>query len=181
MATYKGQVSEQLLKRGNELYQAMISNFDEIFDGDHIRHFRVRSIGVYDLGSEKVMEEHGDNIKKELLLWIDNEYKGGDLFVISNWRMCHDRYSSSYMYIGYKKLFQFKNYYFGLLFNTICMKDIKDCIYCMKHEYGKTFDKEYHFQLLLYGWKGKDGIFHGNKKFVNLESNTISENYWNAV
>jgi hypothetical protein len=173
MATYREQIRGQLLKRKDELYKALVSQFEEMFDRDHIRHFTVRSEGVCDLVPSRDLEKYTKDTEKDLIKWIYNEHNNGELFIKENWKSYIDRDTITDIFIVYKKLFQFENYYFGLLFDDECNKS--DCPECVDY-FGY-----YNFQLLLYGWKEKDGTFHGNKKFVNIESNTISDYYWNII
>jgi hypothetical protein len=101
---------KEFLERGKKWYQYMVSHFDEMFDGNIIKHFTIRDEGVHDLGSEEVMEKHGEDIHKELVKWIHNEYNEGRLFIRSNWRPFHDKMFYDRMYLGYRRMFIYKNY-----------------------------------------------------------------------
>ncbi len=173
MATYKEQVSERLLKRGDELYHAMISNFEQMFDGDIIKHFKIRDEDLHDIGSEEVMEKHGKEIQEELVKWIRSEYHLGKLFERSNWKAFRDRMEYNHMYFGYRRMFIYKNYYFQLLFDDYCNIDWGDCNYCRETRKGP------HYELTLYSILNEDGTFYKTHVHDILSDNLAPEKYWN--
>ena len=104
-----------LVKKGEELFQYMIHNYDTMFDGDYIKHFDVwytshMMEGYYD---EAIKECGKNNIKAELIPWIRKEFETNNLFNSENWRPERD-YDYCDMYLGYRKLFVYKQYYFQL-------------------------------------------------------------------
>jgi hypothetical protein len=58
------------------------------------------------------------------------------------------------MYFAYRKLFQYKHYYFQVAMETFC--EIDECKYC-RHTKDVYFEEceenSQHFILALYGWK----------------------------
>jgi hypothetical protein len=77
------------------------------------------------------------------------------------------------MFLGYRKLFQFKHYYFQLTISSSCENITSVCKYCEKEDYGR------HFGVALYGWRD---ISHMNLQPVNvlhiLDDNLIPEKRW---
>jgi hypothetical protein len=138
---------EKLVKEGEVLFDYMIHNFETMFDGEFkIKHFDIE-IGFIGLTSyaEEIKEMYNDDIQKELIQWIKNEKRENALFQNHNWKPFRDPDLLLYMFLGYKKLFQYKEYVFQLSIITDC--DLEICDYC------KIKENSIHFCLTLYGWK----------------------------
>jgi hypothetical protein len=165
----------KFLKQGDVLFDYMIHNFDFMFDNGSIKHFIIW-YGIRDLMStcEDIEEEHGTEIQKELLPWILKEHEEGRLFDKANWKPFRDSDIMTTMYLGYNKMFQYKEYYFQLTLDDWCDKTLQ-CYYCQRGEYkNKT-----HFQLAMYGWKkeGTDKLQPDNRVSIPPD-NIMPECYW---
>ena len=55
------------------------------------------------------------HIQKNLIAWIQTEFKSGRLFDKSLWKPVRDAYDISDMFFGYTYFFQYKEYYFKSL------------------------------------------------------------------
>ncbi len=162
---------DDFLEEGQILYNYMTNNFENMFDGNQIKHFDIidEYYGNINYG-EKIYNEYADDIQKEIIPWIKNEKQLGKLFDCTLWKPFRD-YNLVDMYYGYKYLFQFKQYYFQLAMETYC--EILECDYC-KDE-GNP-----HFCLSLYGWKENN---YNKLKPWNLSipiNNIVSDTRWNS-
>ncbi len=166
---------EPFLVKGEEWYQYMISHFEEFFDGNIIKHFTIRDEDMYDIGSEEVLEKHGEEIHKELYKWIHNEHIEERLFIQSNWKPFYDNNSHNHMYFGYRHMFVYKQYYFQLLFDEFCQIDWGKCNTC------KDTKKGYHYEILLYSIRNEDGTFYNSfvRNYDVLSDNLAPKKYWN--
>ena len=165
---------DKFIVKGQELFDYMINNFNDMFDIDmKIKHFTLRDGGVYDLGTEEIMIKHGTDIERELILWIYNEYNTNDLFNTNLWKPFRDDYIITDMYLGYRKLFTFKEYYFQLIIENKCNSyDI--CEYCSNNKFT------YCFSLVLYGWKNnKEYKLQPYNRVNILDDNILPDNEWN--
>ena len=149
----------------------MIHHYDDMFDGDNIKHFNIwySSWWMYSYVDD-VKIECEQNIQSELVPWIRNEFENKWLFEPNNWKPFRDADSYIYMTLGYKKLFVYKQYYFQLQIEAECA----DCIHCERN------DNPIHFELGVYGWKDT----HSNKVLpyndvIVLPENFMSEFEWN--
>jgi hypothetical protein len=78
------------------------------------------------------------------------------------------------MVLGYRKMFQYKQYYFQLAIDARCGICI-NCNYCKKEEYNK------HFILALYGWKDDDhDKLQPDDAIVIPNDNIMPDYYWNS-
>jgi hypothetical protein len=142
----------RFLQEGEILFEYMTQNFETFFDGDSkLSHFNVRDAGIYDIGSQEVLEKYDLEIQKKLSVWIRNEYDSGRLFVKTDWKPFRDAYDMTYAYLGYRRLFQFKQYYFQLAIESECAR--LDCEWCPNDDYYMRCE---HFSVELYGWKNED-------------------------
>jgi hypothetical protein len=185
----------KFLKRGNELFDYMIHNFDSMFLNDTlVKHLEVREAGCYDIGGKEVEEKYRDEIQKQLVPWIMNEYKNEDLFVKEYWMPFRDSYTITDMYLGYRTLFKFKpptadiqeesaipalnnngtrTYYFQLSIDECCDKDY--CKFCDGNEDNTRFE------LVLWGWMDEgDIVLKPNQTKIDLcfDAYLISSQYW---
>jgi hypothetical protein len=138
---------DRFLIEGDELFNSMITEFHDMFNTNMtVKHYCIRNEGVYDHGSKEVGEQYDDDIQKELVPWIQNEFKSGRLFTKTLWKPFRDCCAPLHMYLGYKVMFTFKHYYFQLILDSGCYS--KMCKYCDGNENNNV-----HFELVLYGWK----------------------------
>jgi hypothetical protein len=164
----------RFLIEGDELFNYMLNNFENMFDGNlKIKHFDIRDEAIYDIGSEEIMQKYDEEIQKDLIQWIKNELTEKRLFEKNNWKPFRDKYLLTYMYLGYRKLFQFKKYYLQLGLEAACVES-ETCKYCEKNENQK------HFQLILYGWKDENcDKLQPDERFTIVSNNIIPDHYWN--
>ena len=139
------------IEKGDKLFDYMIHNFESMFDGEKIKHFAIVD-GIKGSGNEVIdvdefTKAHNTDIQKVLILWIKKEYEEGRLFIRENWKSIRDSYNPSFMYLGYKKMFQFRNSYTQIRVVFGCDVYTDDCEYCMKNDISKSFC------LGVYGWK----------------------------
>ena len=165
---------DKFLKEGDGLFVWMTQNYETMIDGDKIKHFDIR-YGTYLVMDEeeeiKVKLLYGDEIQKEIIPWIKNEYESGRLFEKTNWKPFRDQYLLTHMYFGYKYTFKFKNYYLQIALDSAC----GICEYCKKSM------SRIHFELALYGWKedNKEKIQPDNEVILPTD-NIMPEWYWNT-
>jgi hypothetical protein len=135
---------EDCLKEGEEAFQYMIHHYDDMLDGDRVKHFDIW-YATYWMQSyyDDVKALYGKEIQVELAPWIKNEFESKRLFEPTLWKPFRDGDSPNYINMGYKKLFVYKNYYFQLQIETTC----SDCVDCERNE------NPIHFDIALYGWK----------------------------
>ena len=138
---------KQFIEQGDVMLQHMMLHFEKMFDGDSIiKHFDIRS-GIYGRIYECDMlgmrEEHGDDIQKELVYWIRNQWNLGHLVDRKNWKPFRDVELITWTYMGYRIMFQYKQYYFQLALEDAC----GECMYCQRGE------SNIHFKAALCGWK----------------------------
>jgi hypothetical protein len=171
---------EQFLEEGNDLYEYMTNNFDTMFDGESIKHFEIREgqlTYIYNL--KNLSEEHGEYIQKELIPWIKNEHNENRLFDKTLWKPFRDQYHLHEMYYGYRRLFQYRHYYFQLIMETECILDI--CKYCILSGATNSIHRitEEHFSVTLYSWK-EDGsnMFQPSNNLSIPSDNMMPEFDW---
>lgn len=173
---------DRLVLEGEALYEYMIHNYDKMFDSEtSIKHFGINkdSFGLYDCVRE-IKDKYHTDIQRELIPWIKKEIEDNDLFQNKNWNTFRDHYSILDMFLGYRKMFQYKQYVFQLSIDKYCGYDHRDdiCKYCDDEEYNSEEDIA-RFFLVLYGWK--------DEKFQNLQpyndfsisdDNLMPESFW---
>ncbi len=162
---------DEFLEEGDTLYTYMIHNFDDMFDGDTIKHFDIidEYYGNINYG-ELVYNEYDIDIQKDLIPWIRKEFEEGKLIDKNLWKPFRD-YNLVDAYYGYRNLFIFKHYYCQLAMESYC--EIDRCKYCKNKD-----DIQPHFCLSIYGWK--------EDKYDKLKpwdiiipiDNIIPEKYW---
>lgn len=125
------------------LYTYLCCHFDDMLDGDQIRHFDIHYADSLMMGYyEDVAEKYGEEIHSALTPWIREEAKSGRLFETSYWKPFRVPYLYTACYAGYRKLFKYDKYFFQL---TI----INDHNW---NEHGQ-WEKWKSFGLALYGWE----------------------------
>ena len=166
----------RFVKEGDILFSYMIHNFVEMIDGDSkIKHFDINS-GVFVLSEyiDDIKEKYSNDIQCKLITWIKSELYDKGLFHKENWRPFRDQDLLLYMFLGYKKLFQYKQYLFQLSLETNCECDT--CEYCEKEV------NRIHFSIALYGWKDECST---QLKPINLftisKDMIIPESFWTRV
>lgn len=166
---------DRFLIEGKELFEYMKNNFDDMFENDFkIKHFNIRDEVVYDLGSEECMLLYGTEIQKELVPWIKKEFEDNRLFDNTLWKPFRDRYVLTEMYLGYKKLFKFKQYYFQLCISSCCELEI--CSNCINKENRK------HFEIIIYGIKNEQTGKIDPYDIYSIESsNFMPKYYWEIM
>ena len=148
---------DRFIREGEELYRFLIENFDKMFNEDKtlifvdIRYF-FDSCQDY---VEDIRKNYNDSIKKEFGLWLLQEKSSGRLFDRTNWQIYRNRDICTDMYIGYRTLFVYKQYYFQVSYDF------------------------YFFALGLYGWKDehKETLQPDNLELI-LSDLYISERNW---
>jgi len=167
--------STEFLIDGAILFNYMITQFKNMFDGDSIiKHFDIRSgiYGrIYECDMNLMKKEYGNDMQHELIHWIKNEMGLGHLFDNKNWKPFRDLEIVHDFYLGYRKMFQYKQLYFQLAIYNIC----GDCLYCKKENKILSI----HFEAALCGWKDKKyDKLQPNNVISILPDNIIPESDW---
>jgi len=137
---------EGFVKEGDVLFEYMQHHFTELIDDNVIKHFTIQystwsTIDYY----IPIKEKYSSIIQKDLIRWIVVEFNAGRLIESTNWKPFRDSYTITDMYLGYNKLFMYKEYYFQLAITADVWDDDENCIYCINNN-------SIHFELKLYGW-----------------------------
>jgi len=152
-------------EEGQDLFDGLIRKFENMFDGeDKVKHFDVgyRWCRLRDAADE-IREKYSNQIQRELVQWIKKEFQTNELFKIENWKPYRNPYEIEFMFLGYRKLFQYKHCIFQLILLYDC--DMYNCKYCDKEDYGG------HFSVVLYSVR--DINVHSV-----LDDNIIPESDW---
>ena len=163
---------DRFLIEGDNLYNYMISNFENMFDGNTIKYFCIIN-GIYRniKDTDKITEDYGEEIEKELVPWIKKELREGRLFNKELWKPFRNQSQLLDMYYGYRMLFNYKEYYFQLA--------IED--YCDFDENNKRIDDRACFLLALYGWKNNNSnMLEPYNDSIIPEDNVMPERHWNS-
>ena len=166
MSNYFEESMAEFVEVGKELYNDMIHNFENMFDGDTIiKHFDIHYGNSSNINVIEIIENYGDNIQKELISWIRKEFEDNNLFIYKNWKPFRSHYHITSMFFGYKKLFQYKQYYFQLTID-----DLVD----------KINERIIHFELAAC-WSKEDGkeYLQPDNDCIILSDNIMPEYYWN--
>jgi hypothetical protein len=159
---------------GNKLFDYMTQNFESFFNGETVKHFNIIP-GLYtSFGhTDDITEKYGEDIQKELIIWIKNELTNNNFFVKKDWKPFRDPSMYSCIYLGYRKLFTYRQYYFQVAVEPEC-SDRSKCIYCIQNE------NPIHFELVYYGYKEKE---ENNKLqpfgYITVLNNNVPEDFWN--
>lgn len=166
----------RFLEEGDELYNYLINNFNNMLTADIIKHFNIR-YGVYSLYPEmkEFRNKYGMNIQKELIEWIRLEYSEGRLFNKDLWKPFRDTHKMTSMYFGYKKMFHYiaddsNNYYLQLAVEQGCEEE---CITC-----DGNFD-DIHFELIFFGYRDEENKFQPFNIIEISDENMMVGRFWN--
>lgn len=153
------------------MFGYMLHNLDAMFDGDTIvKHFDIFD-GSWQIDSDEIKELVGAEIPKDLLPWIKKEAEEARLLNHMNWKPFRDPSCLTSMYLGYKKMYHYKQYYFQLSLLSLC----GECEYCAKGE------SRIHFELAYYGYKEEYEVnLHPYNHYVVLPDMMMTENYWKS-
>lgn len=137
---------EQHREDGANLYSYMCSQFrtKDIDKYNYIKYFEIRYFANKAYRRlDEVIDKYDAIIQPDLLQWIRQERDTEKLFDRTNWKIFEDPCQYGHVYIGYRKLFTYQQYYFQL---TV------DYFYNFDHSPNED-GNELHLQLSLYGWK----------------------------
>ena len=170
---------ESLARACDELFDSLINKYENKFDGEEkIKHFDVIFTN-YTCGRgcedfEELKEKYSNKLQPELIPWIKNELQKNELFKIENWKPYRHPINECDVYIGYRKLFQYKHYVFQLILTYDCyVPYVSPCIYCEKD------DNIGHFDLVLHGWKDKNyEKLQPEDMITVLDDNILPESFW---
>jgi hypothetical protein len=166
------------LEEGDILYNYLVNNFEELFDGNKIKHFGFRD-GIYlnILNNDEMNATYGKDIQTDLIHWIRIELEENRLLKKELWKPFRDKWHLSEMYYGYRKLFQYKHYYFQLAMETSCSLD--ECEYCDMYDIFYIHKNSKHFKLALYGWKDDtSNMLQPHCKVEITSDNIMIEKNW---
>jgi hypothetical protein len=156
----------KFLAKGNILLKYMTTNFNTMICEDTIKQFDIGK-GILWYESDKIDEikkTYGTDIQKELVQWIKNE--GDVIFQPSMWKSTRDQDDPFAIFLGYRKIFQYKQYYFQLMVDNEDNDNIEESIF---------------FGLALYGWKDETNENMELCNMLNLtDSYIIPEYLWNS-
>jgi hypothetical protein len=163
---------DEFIIEGDALFDYMKTHFQLMFNGDFIKHFNIIP-GLYTSFShtEEITEKYGQDIQKNLTIWLRKEFKMNNLFEKKDWKPFRDPSMYSCMYLGYRKFFVYNDYYFQVAVEPEC----SNCNYCENNE------NPIHFELVYYGYRenNESSILQPYGYIEILENNIISEDYWN--
>jgi hypothetical protein len=139
---------DRFLREGEELYNYMIKNILSMIHDNNMNHFDIKAgYSNLEVDCSIIIKEYGEDIKKELVKWIKQEYDNNILIDDQMWKPRRNACYDSEMSLAYRKLFQYKNYYFIVCLSYDC--DIPNCEYCVNYINNNAI----HFELILYGWE----------------------------
>ena len=164
---------EEFVEEGNELYNYMINNFNDMIDDKSIRHFDVE-IGRYHMLRyiDDVKDTYFYDIQKEIIPWIKKE-ASKELFKYDNWMPFRDPDVLTIMFLGYRKMFQFKQYIFQLTITADCNNET-----CDNCKLGEPFATK-HFSVALYGWREENKVnIQPSDSMPLSEDNIMSDSSW---
>lgn len=167
----------EFLAIGKRLFQKMIQTYDTMMEGDTVvKHFHIRTAGYRAQNPDIIdalYEAHGEAIQKELVPWIRKENANHMLFSPVNWKPVQDFYEYHWMYMGYRKVFRYQQFYFQLVLDDdICDEE---CSFC----HGTEWKRHTCFQLALLGWKDDtDENMMPYKELAIPSNNLIPYSLW---
>lgn len=142
----------RIIEEGKLYFKYMIHNFESMITNDRIE----KSFDLFDVywgeSVDDIKDEYFDEIKKEFIHWVQNEYNEGRLNEHINWKTIREYEVTNRMFLGYKKMFQYKNHYFQLALINRCY--FNTCKYCSNKKHLCCS----HFELLYYGWTDDNSL-----------------------
>jgi len=162
---------KEFLIEGDLLFNYMYNNFNNMFNNESlINLFDIRP-ARYEICIEDIIgEDEYIPIQNELILWIKNENIEGRLFNKALWKPFRDQQTFTSMYLGYRIIFCYKQFYFQLSISSQCW----NYTFC-----NDTSKNSIHFELSLYGWKIKDNeMLQPDNKSIIFEDKLIPQFYW---
>ena len=164
---------ERFLEEGETYFNYLLDHYDKMINEEKkiLTHFTIRDgIPWITEHVEKVKNTYISDIKNKLIPWIINEHKSKDLFIKTNWKPFRDQYIMTTMFFGYKKMFNYNEYWFQLAIDWMCDNQ---CI-C-----DETENMHPHFVLALYGWDDRTNEqLQPNNVFSIPVDNKIPDDYW---
>ena len=162
---------ERCIIEGKKSFDYMLNNFYDMFDETTIMDFYIRyATNTMKLYYEDVNEKYNSDIQCALIPWIKKEFENQLLANNINWKPFRDCHDYSDMYLGYNKLFQYKQYYFQLALESGCV--CKECIPINKCGHPPCFE------LALYGWKDDTSKKLQPHDEIIIDD-MLPESYWN--
>jgi len=147
---------DRFIVEGEKLYQYMLEHFESMFNKDHTLIFvdiRYFSDSCRD-HVERVIDTYGDRIIHAYSIWLLQEKENG-LFDKENWQIYRDRDEITDMYLGYRILFVYQQYYFQVSYDS------------------------YFFVLGLYGWKDDScEALQPDRRSIILSDHMMPERDW---
>jgi len=164
---------DRFLIEGDESFDFMRHNFESMFDGEsRIKQFEIRyDVSCKGYTTDEIYKEHGKDIEQELISWIRAEYESNRLFDKEKWKPFRDYYLFTHMYLGYRNIFQYKQYIFQLAVDWYCTTD--GCVYCKD-----SCEALLGFQLALCGIKDDNDIVSGFGPDVKVRNNIMPDCWW---
>lgn len=172
---------DKFIIQGKKYYKYMIENFHTMISDISIPHLDIRP-GTYNLIDEHdlIQMQFGQEIEKQLLKWIKNEFNDARLFKEDWWKPFRNTEHLSCMSLGYKKMFifspndksvdQINKYFFQLSLERVCEED---CITC------NGTNRDIHFNLLLYGWTSNNSnLIYPDEKYIISNDEMMPKEYW---
>ena len=161
----------QCIIEGQKSFDFMITHFYEMFDEITIRDFYIRyATNTMRLYYEDVTIQYNTDIQLELIPWIKKEFEEKRLGNNTNWKPFRDAYDYNDMYLGYNKLFQFKQYYFQLALESGCV--CEECIPI------NTCGHPPCFELALFGWKDDISEQLQSDNAIIIDNNMLPLSFW---
>ena len=142
---------DEFLIKGDALFDYMTQNFEKIMDETMIYCSIVDNRLRFWHELDELNEIYKDDIEKLFISWIKNEVETQELFQKTNWKPFRDLEAMVHMNLGYRKMFQYKQYYFQLMIDSdyyFSFDNLHDFIHNKEDENAHIF-----FVLALYGWK----------------------------
>lgn len=176
---YYEEIYERFLVEAEKMFTYMVEHFHELIYSEHtMKHFSIRNEGNSPIDTDKLNQKYLSDIQKQIVPWILNERLRGSLFDKSQWKPEHDSFDPTFFFLGYKKTFAYKQYYFQLAIDYYC--DYNDCIYCLIEDDNEPL---IHFQIVALGWKEThhEKLQPGNYLTIDAETMLLPECYWNLL
>uniref|UniRef100_A0A6C0KVF8 Uncharacterized protein n=1 Tax=viral metagenome TaxID=1070528 RepID=A0A6C0KVF8_9ZZZZ len=188
------------VKERDESFDYMIHHFSEMVDGDRIKHFDIQNT-TWELSHTYFRLENVASIQRELISWIQAEKESGRWEDRENWKAFPGNkiFGTGVLVTGYRKLFVHEWYYLQLVLDPWCVDrycccsmDRRDCVDCDENRSDDDSDddsdngKQIHFELAVYGWKGKwsnkdTGKLQPDNEISIPHDQMISDFEWNQT